>query len=438
LSDEHADVAVVGGGPAGAVAAVVLARGGARVALVDKARFPRDKACGDVVGPRGVQVLRDLGLEGCARGALPLGDMVVLGPSGHRVRLPARPGRDYPGFALAVPRRRFDLALVEAACEAGARMVRGRTARLLGGVGGTEGVELEGGGRVRAPVVIGADGATSAVAQAAGLVDDRRVLWGFAVRSYLEATVELPHIVLWEPSPRRAFPGYGWLFPGPGGTVNVGLGAGTLGDRRAGAGAVRMLPAFLGHLRNEGLLAGSRAAPGVGARRAGPAREAAEPARLGGWLKMGLVGTTPASGGVLLVGDAAGLVNPLQGEGIAHAMTSGRLAAEAVLAGPNGAAGRYRRDLGRAHLRYHGVAAAAHAALVGRPALTAAAGRLLTLPGVGSTLAGGWSLYWNELLDGAGPGPARLVAGAAGVLGRLASTPSPVRRRLDRSWPDGR
>jgi len=423
LSDERADVVVVGGGPAGAVAALVLARGGARVALVDKARFPRDKACGDVVGPRGVQVLRDLGLERCARGALPLGDMVVLGPSGHRVRLPARPGRDYPGFALALPRRRFDQALVEAACDAGARMVVGRAARLLGGAGGTEGVELDGGGRVLAPAVIGADGATSAVAQAAGLVDDRRVLWGFALRSYLEAAVELPHIVLWEPSRRRAFPGYGWLFPGPGGTVNVGLGAGTLGDRRAGAGAVRMLPAFLEHLRDEGLLA--------------PGKEGAEPGRLGGWLKMGLVGTTPASGGVLLVGDAAGLVNPLQGEGIAHAMTSGRLAAEAVLAGPGSAAGRYRRDLGRAHLRYHGVAAAAHAALVGRPALTAAAGRLLTTPGVGAALAGGWSLYWNELLDGAGPGPARLVAGAAGVLGGLASAPSPVRRRLDRSWPGG-
>jgi hypothetical protein len=74
---------------------------------------------------------------------------------------------------------------------------------------------------------------------------------------------------------------------------------------------------------------------------------------------------------------------------------------------------------------------------VGRPALTAAARRLLTTPGVGAALAGGWSLYWNELLDGAGPGPARLVAGAAGVLGGLASAPSPVRRRLDRSWPGG-
>lgn len=76
------DALVIGSGPVGSVAATVLARGGARVALVDKARFPRDKACGDLVGPRGVQLLDDLGIR--VPGAVPVGDMVVVGPGVRR------------------------------------------------------------------------------------------------------------------------------------------------------------------------------------------------------------------------------------------------------------------------------------------------------------------------------------------------------------------
>ncbi|MBV8950507.1 MAG: FAD-dependent monooxygenase, partial [Actinobacteria bacterium] len=96
------DVAVAGTGPAGSVAAHVLANGGARVALVDRAAFPRDKACGDLVGPRGVQVLRDLRLD--VPGAPRFDDMAVIGPAGSRVVLPARSGRTYPGHAIAVTR----------------------------------------------------------------------------------------------------------------------------------------------------------------------------------------------------------------------------------------------------------------------------------------------------------------------------------------------
>src|SRR6202012_212614 len=96
----------------------------------------------------------------------------------------------------------------------------------------------------------------------------------------------------------------------------------------AGANAVRALPEFIDHLSVLGLVDREAAA---GSHR-----------RLGGWLKMGIVGTTPAMGPVLLVGDAAGLVNPMQGEGISQALSSGRAAAEAILSGPGLAAETYR------------------------------------------------------------------------------------------------
>ena len=122
---------VAGAGPAGSVAALVLARGGARVALVDKATFPRDKACGDLVGPRGVGLLDDLDVKvpDAGQGA----DLLAVGPSGHRSRLPAFPGRRYPGHGVVVPRVVLDDALRTAAVQAGAEPVRGRISGVDGG-----------------------------------------------------------------------------------------------------------------------------------------------------------------------------------------------------------------------------------------------------------------------------------------------------------------
>jgi 2-polyprenyl-6-methoxyphenol hydroxylase-like FAD-dependent oxidoreductase len=149
---------------------------------------------------------------------------------------------------------------------------------------------------------------------------------------------------------------------------------------------------------------------------------------------MGMVGTVPAAGRVLLAGDAAGLVNPLQGEGIAQAMTSGRSAAEAILATPGTAADEYRQRLARAHLPYQRVTAAGHAALVGRPRAVSAVGRLLTAPGLGRALAGGWGIFWNELLEGAAPGGARTVARASTRLGAAVTARTRVSRWFDSTY----
>ena len=426
VGERRFDVLVVGAGPAGSVAALVLARGGARVALVDKARFPRDKACGDLVGPRGVQLLDELGVK--VPGSRQVGDMIVVGPTGGRVRLPCRPGMTYPGHGFAAPRAAFDACLVAAAEEAGAEVFAGRAAeplwRSTGGPAGhrpqqgeLDGFELSTGVRLSADVVIGADGATSRVADAAGLVDPARVLWGFALRAYVEDPVDLPHIVLWEPEPRRGFPGYGWLFPGVDGRANLGLGLGMLADRSASGTAAQRFAAFAAHLRRLDVL------------QADVRPETAQGGRLGGWLKMGIVGTVPGRDRVLLVGDAAGLVNPLQGEGIAQAMGSARAAAEAVLASPGEAAERYRRFLGATYAPYASITAPVHTALLPKPRAIAAAGRLLTAPGIGRALSGGWAVFWNDLLAGATPGPPRTVASAAARLGRAVTT-----RTRSRAW----
>jgi geranylgeranyl reductase family protein len=382
------EVVVAGSGPAGAVAALVLARAGARTLLVDPSEFPRDKACGDVVGPRGVQALDELGIA--VPGARPSGAISLLGPSGRRVDLPWPRGRDYPDLAFTVPRRVLDAHLHEEAVRAGATPCR---ARVAGVEDGGRAVRLSGGQRVRTQFVIGADGAMSPVAATAGLLDPARALWGFALREYRPRPVDRLWIAFWEPRPWRALPGYGWLFPGPDGGANLGVGVG-LGPRRAGAN----------------LAAGSLAVWEAWLARAGLAAGAGALDRRGGWLRMAGAGSLPGRGRVLLAGDAAGLVNPLQGEGIAEALLSGRSAGDAVIAHGDGAAEAHRQTLARAHGRFQAGAGALHALLVRHPRALAAAARVLTAPGVGRALAGGWSVYWNDLLDGAAPGRSRTVA----------------------------
>jgi geranylgeranyl reductase family protein len=402
------DAVIVGAGPAGSTAALSLARAGARVALVDRRGFPRDKACGDLVGPRGVRLLQELGIA--AADSRAVGDMVVVGPSGRRALLPTTPGRDYPGHALAISRLVFDQLLFESAVAAGAHPVRDLFVDLAGDRHAPDGVRLSAGGELRADVVVGADGATSRVAAAAGLVDAGSALWGFAMRSYLDAPVELPHILLWEPEPWQLFPGYGWLFPTADGRANVGLGLAVGPNRLLARQAGERFDDFCAHLRRLGLLPADAGGPAGGG------------TRLGGWLKMGAVGTVSARGRVLLVGDAAGLINPLQGEGIAQAMASGRAAAAAILAGrPSDAARRYRDALG-ALTGHQRINAPVQRGIVRHPRAVSLAGRVLTAPVLRTALGGAWALYWNDLVDGATPGARRrMAAGTTRVVAALGS-----------------
>ena len=396
------DAVVVGAGPAGSVAALVLARGGARVALADKAVFPRDKACGDLIGPRGVQVLEDLDIRvpDAGHGS----DLLAVGPSGRRSRLPAFTGRTYPGHGIVVPRVAFDNALREAALAAGAVGVRARVTEVERDSAGTaRAVVASDGRRLAADVIIGADGALSPVARLAGMLDPATALWGFAIRAYLPGEVPLPLLVLLEARPWQIYPGYGWLFPGADGQANVGIGVG-MGGNRYPVPLRDDLARFCTLLRERGDL-----------------RQGADYGPVtGGWLRMGGTGTPPAAGNVLLVGDAAGLINPLQGEGIAPAMISARLAAEAVLADPRRAGTAYPQALEGAFGRYLPGASALQRTLLRRPRLASASMRLVTAPVVRNLVAGTWSIYWNGLVDGARPRPAAWAArGVEAVAARL-------------------
>ena len=398
------DAVVAGAGPAGSIAALVLARAGANVALVDKAAFPRDKACGDLIGPRGVRLLEDLDLKvpDAGTGA----DLLVAGPSRRRSRLPAFGGRTYADHGMVVPRRILDDWLREAALAAGATGVRARISGAdLGADGSVRALICSDGRRLAGGVVIGADGAISQVARLAGILDPDAALWGFAIRGYLRAEVPLPLLVLLDARPWRIYPGYGWLFPGADGQANIGIGVG-MGRRRAHAPLRPDLERLCALLRKEGDLSPNA--------RPGPI--------VGGWLRMGGRGTPPAAGNVLLAGDAAGLINPLQGEGIGPAMVSARAAAEAVIAGPARAAAAYTEAISELMSRYMRGAAALQEAMLARPRLASAGMRLLTTPPLSRLVAGIWSLYWNGLADGAAPRPsARGAALVQDLAGRLAN-----------------
>jgi len=399
-SRNHFDVVVCGAGPAGACSAFVLAEQGANVALVDKARFPRDKACGDLIGPRGVALIERLGLG--VSPELVASDMLVMGPSGRQVRLPARRGRSYPGHGWSIARRRLDSLLVTEALNKGAQHLVARVSGITRD-GAHIVVHLDGQGPLVADALVGADGATSAVAPSAGLLRATAASWGFALRTYVEADIDEPIIEVFDARPGAAFPGYAWLFPGPNGRANAGVGLSTGASRRNAAETSRQLDLALARFARRGLV--------------DTARPLERP--LGGWLRMGLSGTLCAADRVLLVGDAAGLVNPLQGEGIAQALESGEMAARLLLDGPAQAAARYRLWTEHRFGGFQRPALAVQSHLIARPRALSRLVRLLTSWPVAPVVAPAWGLYWNDLLDGALPGPGRRLAGAADTIARL-------------------
>jgi geranylgeranyl reductase family protein len=337
-----ADVVVVGAGPAGVAASVELARAGRRVLLVDKARFPRDKCCGDGLTAGALRQLEALGLEPRSLSSWqPVDDVVLHGPAGHTLRLPLPRGRG--AFAAVATRLELDAALVDLARDAGVEVADGHAC--TGADVGPDRITLEiaGMGPVAARYTIGADGMWSPLRKHLGATyrqavrpDPRgrpgRLGEWHAFRQYFSGVGPAATAALHVWFEGDLLPGYVWSFPLPGGRANVGFGIerGRLPTRAMKA----LWPELLARPHVRAVL-GPDATPDA------PHRAWPIPSRLHD------VPLVAGGGRALFVGDAAAACDPLTGEGIAQALLTGSLAARAVTgAGPfdPGAAGDHYRE----------------------------------------------------------------------------------------------
>lgn len=313
----NCDLLIIGAGPGGATTAAVAAAKGLRVLLLDKASFPRDKVCGDAISGKSIDVLKKLDLlERVQSGeAIESWGILFSSPGGDDVEIPfGTTGKNgaAPGFVCA--REVFDHLVVQRAVEMGADVQENAAVdRLLWEGDAVVGVGLRDGEEIRAPIVVGADGAYSVVARELGMqqLDENHYYAG--VRAYYEGLgdfrghnfIEL-HFV------DEAIPGYFWIFPMANGRANVGMGTLSSRIKKEGIQLKNLLEETIRGPRFRDRFAA--------AKRIGKVR---------GWgMPLGSSPRKMAGSGWMLVGDAASLIDPFTGEGIGNAMVSGDLAAQ--------------------------------------------------------------------------------------------------------------
>jgi len=308
----QAEVAIVGAGPAGSTAAHRLASAGVQVTLLERATFPRDKACGDGVSAHALAALDRTGLgEWASRFAAP--KVLRLTSPGGQV-LDVQPESDGGQcYGRVIPRRLLDARLAQAAAEAGACLLEGTRVRRVESSDGRPLHIVADGLTLDAQIVILADGSNASVTRRVGLVKRPPEL--VAIRKYLAGdagpTERLEiHFEPW------IVPGYTWLFPMDDGHLNVGTGTFT---RRVHEDGI-VLRDILDRFTSDPKATGKRL---VQAEPVGPVQ--------GHPLRTRLEDTRTHAERVLVAGDAAGLVSPLSGEGIARAMESGEMAAAHAL-----------------------------------------------------------------------------------------------------------
>ena len=313
------DVLVVGAGPGGSATAFHLASRGVDVLLVDKAVFPREKVCGDGLTPRGVRAMQQLGVEPTDPGFTRVNALRTYGVDGFAMDYPWPKLRDFPQIGVVRTRHDFDDLLIKRAVETGATFQQGVEAKapfidggwVRGATIGENGESRE----VRARYVVAADGASSRFAAKAGVSRDLSRPVAIAARRYyriprpqepvLEAFLDLQ-------DRDGLMAGYGWIFPLGDGVVNVGAGLLNTFKRFKEVSARKVMDVFIRQLPPEWLID----------------EEHAEGPLLSGPIPMGINRRPLAVPGLLLVGDAAGVTNPFNGEGIAYAIETGEMAAE--------------------------------------------------------------------------------------------------------------
>lgn len=323
------DIAVIGAGPAGAAAAIKAAAGGARVTVFEKGSPGRDKACGDALTPRAVTALGDLGV--CIDDAHHTAGLRMIAGAKRRELLWPH-GNRFGADGAVWPRRALDHHLVKAAENAGAEIVwNTEVLPTIADDGTAVGVEqAEGGARWQADLVVLAAGAPGAAARMLGAERVSTEPYGVAIRTYAPSPRHDEHLLeaclTLQSSEGSWLPGYGWLFPAGDGTVNIGAGVSSTMKGFRSLNLNRLLNDY----------------------RAMSAREW----DLGDYLERPRAWRLPMSAarrhgaGWAAVGDAAGLVNPMNGEGIDYGLESGMLLAERFLADPATATSSYDRILG--------------------------------------------------------------------------------------------
>jgi geranylgeranyl reductase family protein len=322
---------IVGGGPAGSSCAYWLADAGWDVVVVEKKHFPRVKTCGDGLTPRAVRQLADMGLEDALAGSHKYGGLRAYG-FGQSIEMQWPEHPNFPNYGYTITRHDLDGLVAERAVKAGATLLAGTevVAPIIDAAAGTSptlpfltGVTVsdkDGGGsrEIKARYVVVADGANSRVGRMLGTNRRRDLPMGMALRGYYTSDRHDDPFIESHLDIRDAegnmVPGYGWIFPMGDGRVNVGVGLLSTDKRWKGVNTSHLMDAFV------------EFAPASW----GLSPETCLGPPTGGKLPMGLSVGPRAGGNVILAGDAAGSINPFNGEGIAYGYETGRLAAAAL------------------------------------------------------------------------------------------------------------
>jgi geranylgeranyl reductase family protein len=385
---------------------MTAARGGASVVVLEQGEHGRDKSCGDGLTPRAVAAMDALGVP--LDGAHSISGLRMM--AGRQVReLPWPATGRFPGHGAVWPRRRLDAALIDAAADAGAEVRFSSTAEPVLDGDRVTGVRVEGPAgteEIDADLVVVAAGAPGAVARLVGATRDPDEPFGLAIRTYAEtprhAEDMLEACLTLRDTEGRAVPGYGWMFPCGDGTVNIGVGALSTMKGFKKLNLNTLLDSYRGVVGDAWSL--------------GPNLERPRAWRLP-------MSTVRRHGpGWVAIGDAAGLVNPMNGEGIDYGLESGMLAAERFLADPATAPEVYDRLIGErfdAFLR----TGRRFAFVIGHPALLRPGLRLA----VGTQAIAGITLQvMGNLVDADTPGASGRVLRAAD---RLLGLADPLLRR---------
>jgi menaquinone-9 beta-reductase len=341
------DVAVVGGGPSGAAAAHYLASRGHSVLVCEKKSFPREKTCGDGLTPRAVKALEDMGLGSAIRSWEQVQGLRVHA-AGRTLELEFPDLDDWCNYGLVKPRKDLDQIVLDNAETAGAKVLyETQVTKPVFESGVVTGFSAKRDGdteEVRARYVVCAEGAATKFARSLGRIRNETYPMGFAIRQYFRSP--LAHSGWFDAyldirTGPNAVPGYGWVFPVGDGTVNAGVGLlSTYGGWRSvnlhdlQKGFIDQLPRDW-EVNHDTVCSKPRA----------------------GRLFMGSSVWPPQGPGFVVVGDAAGMVNPCNGEGIAYGYETGRIAARHIDAalrnGSSPSLDEYGRELERVYGPYY-------------------------------------------------------------------------------------